>query len=250
MSLAITCPECQAKYRVKDELVGKRFRCKVCQAAVPVTVSVAEETEPKVNLDQLFDDDDASNERHAPRDFKDDARDLQTEEARETSTDLEVFSDTEESLVLTRSSHSIDRGDVRRGSHISPVQRAAIAVGRSAWVVMGLFFFAAWVPFSLAEPALVWWMNVVLIGLGVLGCVTGLILELVEVAIPDPLETVHRATVGELAGLVVSTSHFGPPPGRISGQTLARQCGWIIAFLAAHTAVLSGLKYSQVLPWA
>jgi hypothetical protein len=233
MSQLVTCPECQAKYRVKEHLQGKRFRCKVCQAAVPV-VSAVEADEPKVSLDALLDDDDAQK--------------TDDEMSRETSTDLEIFGDTEESLVLPRSSYQIDRLDVVRRGHLSPFQRLASGVGRSAWVTLGILFFAAWVPFSLLEPAFVWWMNVVGIALCAAGCVTGMVLEMMEMSFPDPWATVNRATIGELAACFVSAEHLGPPPSRISGQTLAKQFGWMIGFLAIHTVALTLLKHFQVLP--
>jgi predicted Zn finger-like uncharacterized protein/prepilin-type processing-associated H-X9-DG protein len=39
MSIAVRCPKCQADYRVKDALRGKRVKCKTCGAAIEVAGS-------------------------------------------------------------------------------------------------------------------------------------------------------------------------------------------------------------------
>lgn len=48
MALSVTCPTCGQTYRVKDELAGKKFRCKHCQAIVVISndMILAEEAEP------------------------------------------------------------------------------------------------------------------------------------------------------------------------------------------------------------
>lgn len=42
MPITATCPKCQKEYRVKDELAGKKFRCKACQAIVTVPEPAAD----------------------------------------------------------------------------------------------------------------------------------------------------------------------------------------------------------------
>lgn len=36
MTIETECPECGKAYRIRDEMAGKRFRCKACQAAVTI----------------------------------------------------------------------------------------------------------------------------------------------------------------------------------------------------------------------
>ncbi len=36
MPIKVTCPQCEADYKVPDNLVGKSIRCKACQASIPV----------------------------------------------------------------------------------------------------------------------------------------------------------------------------------------------------------------------
>jgi hypothetical protein len=224
MSVSATCPECHATYRVKEHLQGKQFRCKVCQAAVPVGA----EENPNVDLSQLLDDEDAPQTKSIPQ---------------ETSTDLEVFEDTAEQMVLPRS--QLQAPEVRRapGSRNFAVQAAA-----NPWVTLGILFFLGWVPFSLLELNFAVVMNIIAMSLCAAVCVTGFVLEMLEISLPDPLATVNYYSVGELMGLFVSRERFGPPPSKISGHALAAQFGWIIGFFAAHTVVLMLLKHFQVLP--
>ncbi|REJ85800.1 MAG: hypothetical protein DWQ29_11070 [Planctomycetota bacterium] len=42
MPITATCPKCQKEYRVKDDVVGKKFRCKACQAVVTVPEAAAD----------------------------------------------------------------------------------------------------------------------------------------------------------------------------------------------------------------
>jgi hypothetical protein len=43
MPIQATCPDCERVYTVKDELAGKRFRCKQCSGTVPVPAAEASE---------------------------------------------------------------------------------------------------------------------------------------------------------------------------------------------------------------
>ena len=36
MSILVVCPDCSKEYNVSDDRAGTKFRCKVCQATVPV----------------------------------------------------------------------------------------------------------------------------------------------------------------------------------------------------------------------
>jgi len=45
MPIEITCPECEKMYKVKDEAAGKKFRCKGCQAVIPIPAD-AQPAEP------------------------------------------------------------------------------------------------------------------------------------------------------------------------------------------------------------
>lgn len=54
MTIRVQCPECDAVYRLKDELVGKTVRCKSCGGSIPVRASRPTEDEYEV----VHDDDD------------------------------------------------------------------------------------------------------------------------------------------------------------------------------------------------
>jgi dienelactone hydrolase len=58
MSLTVSCPGCGREYRVKDELAGKKIRCKDCDTVVVI---------PQADADDLgFDDDDLADAESAP----------------------------------------------------------------------------------------------------------------------------------------------------------------------------------------
>lgn len=51
MAIGVSCPDCFQKYSVKDELVGKKIRCKACQCVIQIEA-------PANELDELEDVDD------------------------------------------------------------------------------------------------------------------------------------------------------------------------------------------------
>ncbi|MEX0725661.1 MAG: hypothetical protein WD065_05300 [Planctomycetaceae bacterium] len=57
MPIRVSCPECSQDYQLKDELAGKKVRCKMCQAIVPVPLPV--KAKPTVEYDDVnFEDED------------------------------------------------------------------------------------------------------------------------------------------------------------------------------------------------
>ena len=62
MPISVTCPECNATYRVADEAAGKAIKCKKCGARVPVSAGGDEEEEEKVpaKAGKANDDDEAA----------------------------------------------------------------------------------------------------------------------------------------------------------------------------------------------
>lgn len=56
MPLRVLCPECSQQYQLKEELAGKKVRCKMCEAVIPVPAPVV--AKPKVQYDEVdFEDD-------------------------------------------------------------------------------------------------------------------------------------------------------------------------------------------------
>ncbi|MDA0832580.1 MAG: hypothetical protein O2955_00505 [Planctomycetota bacterium] len=49
MPIRVACPDCAQEYQLKDELAGKKVRCKNCQAIVPVPAAA----KPKVEFDEV-----------------------------------------------------------------------------------------------------------------------------------------------------------------------------------------------------
>lgn len=45
MAISLGCEECGKEYRVKDELAGKRIKCKECEAVITIPLSEVEEIE-------------------------------------------------------------------------------------------------------------------------------------------------------------------------------------------------------------
>lgn len=58
MSISVECPECQATYNVKDELAGKKIRCKKCEGVIRI---------PADEFDFGADEFDDEEEEEAPR---------------------------------------------------------------------------------------------------------------------------------------------------------------------------------------
>src|SRR5262245_54129324 len=114
MTILTTCPKCGSTYRVKNHLVGKRFRCTVCQTAVPVETVSVEDVKP--NLDQLFEDD-----------------------SDDTSVEIEAGEPTQDELVLTRLKFTddgkfTDDEQEERRPKLSPLQRFLVRAARNPWI--------------------------------------------------------------------------------------------------------------------
>ena len=43
MTISVNCPKCNKQYQVRDELAGKRVRCKKCKGVVPIPAADSEE---------------------------------------------------------------------------------------------------------------------------------------------------------------------------------------------------------------
>lgn len=229
MSIAAKCPKCEARYKVKDELAGKRFVCKVCQAPVLVPAPVVE---VGPDLNRLLDDEDAS--ESAAREF---------DPAQETSTDLEMFADTTEELVLKRtSSFDLEESSARRRQPGSLGKRLLTRLGQHALSLPALVFFLAWVPFSCLEQGFVWVVNIILGSLCLAGAATVKVLELLEIRFENPLVALNQVVFGAFTGSSTNTSQSGVlkrKKSRPAGYDLALQLLIVLGFLALHTAVLS-----------
>ncbi|MFN0197194.1 MAG: MJ0042-type zinc finger domain-containing protein [Planctomycetaceae bacterium] len=65
MPITVSCPECAQTYRLKDELAGKKVRCKGCETIIPIPQASSEIED--YNFDDDLDFDDEQNEREARR---------------------------------------------------------------------------------------------------------------------------------------------------------------------------------------
>lgn len=221
MGILATCPECQATFRVREHLRGKRIRCRSCRA--PVLVGADEVYEPGVPL---------------------------SSSGIATSTDIEVWDETQHELPLRRLKTASN--DVGRGPSL--FQRAMFRTAESAGVGLGIVFFGFWLPFSLLEPKFILILNLVIGPLCLIGAVTGLVLERLRISFDNPIDAVHRGTIGGLASRLVSSGEVEPfqnrrlvGKGKRDGRRLAKQFGAIAAVLLAHALLLWALRYSDVL---
>lgn len=236
MSIPAQCPKCDARYKVKEELAGRRFVCKVCQAPV-VVPSQAVEVGPDLN--RLLDDEDASGS--AVREFVP-AREF--DPAQETSTDLEMFADTSEELVLKRtSSFDLEESSTRRRQSGSLGKRLMTRLAQNPLSLPGLVFFLAWAPFSMLEPGFAWVVNIILGALCLAGAATVKGLEYLEIRFDNPLLMLNQLTFGALAGTASANSSSSGVlkrnKARPTGYDLALQLLIMLGFLALHTAVLT-----------
>lgn len=56
MTIETVCPECGKSYRVRDEMAGKRFRCKACHSAVSIPIPSDNDNGDNTDDDQFEDD--------------------------------------------------------------------------------------------------------------------------------------------------------------------------------------------------
>jgi DNA-directed RNA polymerase subunit RPC12/RpoP len=212
MSILTTCAACQATFRVKDHLRGKRIRCRQCQAPVLVGGEEPEIVDPEIDVSSII-----------------------------TSTDIEPWHETQDELPLERLSASFGGG--RSSASLTSFQRGMLHAARSPGVGLGVIFLMIWVPLSIAEPRLTALLNIVLAAVCAAGTVAGLILDRLRISFENPFELVNDATLGGLA------ETWLPPQcqGRLSrgasvsaGRRLAKQFGIMGGILMAHTVALWG----------
>lgn len=224
MSIAARCPQCHTNYRVKDELVGKRFVCKKCQSPVPVR---ATSVQVGPDLSRLLDDEDA---RPA------------TDPAQETSTDLEMYGDTSEELVLKRTSYDADDAFAPHRHTGTASRSLTTRLAQNPLSLPGLAFLI-WLPFSYLEPGFAWVVNIILGALCLGGAAVVKVLELLEVRFSNPLELLNQSVFS-----LFTTSSDTPAPNRkkvrLTGYDLALQLLIMLGCLALQTAVLSLKWYS------
>lgn len=234
MSIKTRCPKCESSYRVKETLRGKRFVCKVCKSPVmvrdePALVRDDVEGEIRPDLGRLFEDEEVREERQA---------------GDETSTDLEMYADTSEELVLKRS--SFDEEDAHHPRvKTSLLQRVFVRLSRSPWSIPAIAFFAAWVPLSVLEPNFAWVMNIILMSLCAAGAATVKVLEIMEIKFPNPLDGLNELTFGAWAdsAQAAATSQSGvlkrKTKAAASGYQFAPQLLIMLAVLLVHLIVLT-----------
>src|SRR5438132_9826270 len=58
MSIPVTCPECEARYRVDDEVAGISIKCRECGAKIRVSSAVEERAKPAKSSRRRDDEDD------------------------------------------------------------------------------------------------------------------------------------------------------------------------------------------------
>jgi hypothetical protein len=221
MGVVTTCPACQSSFKVKETLRGKRIRCRHCQNPV----LVAEQSEAPAEVSGM-----------------------------ETSINIDVWEDTQESLPLTRIKYGAEEG-------VSPKPKRSfwVSAAENPLIALGIFFFVFWLPFSLAEPKMIIVADVALAILAGLGLGAVVFLELLRVKIENPLDIINRGTVGVLAQRFVSPEEWAlaqsteGPASRDgesmtpAGRRLASQFGILCGTTALHAVVLWALRQSDVL---
>jgi predicted Zn finger-like uncharacterized protein len=213
MSILTTCPACDASYKVKDSLRGKRIRCRKCQA----TVRVADEDVGE-------------------------AAELST---LETNPDIDVWDETQDEVPLQR--WKADSADHAVAVPFS--QRWLAHTARSPWVGLGLLFFGGWLPFSYLEPRFVLVMNYIFLALSLAGSVTGVVLDRLNISFPNPWDVLNQATLGGLAarGVPAESLVHTELSELSSGRRMSRQFLIMAAFFLGHAALLWLLKSQPVL---
>ena len=240
MSISVTCPACQAKLKMPETLIGKKVRCKACQAVIPTVAALP---------------DSASGNDITPTQQ---AASSEEKKAKEKSTAVAAASDatpdaatvTPQTATRRKTTTTSRKSATDETRHVASPQalpawkKFILYVSQRPWAAMLLFYLFAYAPVAFIFPAYTFPIEILAGLLFLVGIVGGTIMALIGVSMRNPFEMLTLATIGVIAGAVMPTeyaSSVGRMAGKATGKTGQRPLGEADTGVGGSIAIYSCL---------